>query len=58
MSIIRLMNKSSLQTRCCANDTLGNFSDAARNYIDNKVRITNINTKNGVRNQTFATAYG
>lgn len=52
------MNKSSLQTRCCANDTLGNFSDVARNYIDNKVRITNINTRNGVRNQTFATAYG
>jgi len=42
------MNKSSLQTRCCANDTLGNFSDAARNYIENTVRITNISMRNDV----------
>ena len=52
------MNKSSLQTRCCANDTLGNFSDAARNYIENTVRITNISMRNDVRNQTFAIIIG
>ena len=52
------MNKSSLQTRCCANDTLGNFSDAARNYIENTVRITNISMRNDVRNQTFAIITG